>query len=244
MADEVRDEPGRGPVIEGVGVVPLVQLPFVHHADGIADRKSFELVMGHEQRCGLRRLQDGAHFVRQALAQVHVEVGKRLVQQQQARLGRQRSGQRHALLLATGEFMRIAPLGAGEPHQIQHFGHARGALRAGQAVDAEADVLPHIQVRKQRVVLEHHADAPQLGCERAARAADHLATEADLAGTHRLQPGNGAQQGGLAAAGRADQHADLAGPQAERRPADCGLRPTGVVHIELANFQEHEKHCR
>jgi hypothetical protein len=80
--------------------------------------------------------------------------------------------------------------------------------------------------------------------QRAARAADHLATEADLAGTHRLQPGDGAQQGGLAAAGRADQHADLAGPQAERRPADCGLRPTGVVHIELANFQEHEKHCR
>ena len=116
MADEVRHEPGRGPVIEGVGVVPLVQLPFVHHADGIADRKGFELVMGHEQRRGLRRLQDGAHFVRQALAQVHVEVGKRLVQQQQARLGRQRSGQRHALLLATGEFMRIALLGAGEPH--------------------------------------------------------------------------------------------------------------------------------
>jgi hypothetical protein len=70
-------------------------------------------------------------------------------------------------------------------------------------------------------------------------AADHLATEADLAGADRLQPGHGAQQGGLAAAGRADQHADVAGPQAERHVVHRRPRCGRVLHIELASFQVH-----
>ena len=52
------------------------------------------------------RLDDVAHFQRQPLAQFDVEVGEGLVEQQQPRSGRQRAGQRDALLLAAGEFVR------------------------------------------------------------------------------------------------------------------------------------------
>jgi len=62
--------------------------------------------MRDHHRGGAALLDDLAHLERQALAQVDVEVGKRLVEQQQIRSRRERARQRHALLLPAGEFMR------------------------------------------------------------------------------------------------------------------------------------------
>ena len=86
MADEIGDEARGRPVVQRVRVVPLVQPAFVHHADHVADGEGLELVVRDEQRRGVRRLEDAADLVRQPLAQVDVEVGERLVQQQQLRL--------------------------------------------------------------------------------------------------------------------------------------------------------------
>jgi hypothetical protein len=52
----------------------------------------------------------------------------------------------------------------------------------------------HIQVREQRVVLEHHANAPLLGRRAVPALPTTCLDQADLAGGHRLQPGHGAQQ--------------------------------------------------
>ena len=49
-----------------------------------------------------------AHLEAHLLAQVGVEVGQRLVEQQRLGLDDQRAGQRHALLLAAGQLARIA----------------------------------------------------------------------------------------------------------------------------------------
>ena len=100
VADEVRHEARGRAVVQRIGIVPLLQLPLVDHADHVADGKCLQLVVRDEQGRGACGLEDAAHLMRQALAQVHVEVGKRLVQQHQLRAGRQRAGQRHALLLA------------------------------------------------------------------------------------------------------------------------------------------------
>jgi len=67
-----------------------VQAPFVHDADLVADGKRLQLVVRDEQRRGTRAFQNAAQLVRQPLAQIDVEVGKRLVQQQQARRRRHR----------------------------------------------------------------------------------------------------------------------------------------------------------
>ena len=72
-----------------------------------------------------------AHLLRQAFAQVDVQAGEGLVQQQQARLRRQRARQRHALLLAARQLVRRAPGGVRQAHQVQHLLHAlRRARRA------------------------------------------------------------------------------------------------------------------
>jgi hypothetical protein len=142
VADEIGHEACRRPVVQGVGVVPLVQPAFVHHADEVADGESLQLVVRDKQRRGASGLQDGAHLVCQALAQVHIQVGKRLVQQQQARTRRQRAGQCHALLLPARKLMRKALLDALQPHQVQHFGHTGAPLRFWHAMQPKAMLWP------------------------------------------------------------------------------------------------------
>ncbi|MNN75763.1 hypothetical protein D3C81_1920860 [compost metagenome] len=93
----------------------------------------------------------------QAPAQLHVEVGEWLVEQQQLRLRCQRTGQGDPLLLAAGQFMRVAPAQAAQFDQLEHLFDDLGLARV--LGDAEGNVLCHGQVREQRVILEHHADA-------------------------------------------------------------------------------------
>ena len=119
--------------------------------------------MGDEQRRGAGVLQDRAHLVGQAFAQVDVEVGEGLVQQQQLRRRRQRARQRDALLLPARQLVRRTLRGMAQPDQIEHLLHPRGTFGSRQLMHAEGDVVGHAQVREQRVVLEHHADAARLG---------------------------------------------------------------------------------
>ncbi|MNZ92751.1 hypothetical protein D3C78_1117860 [compost metagenome] len=169
--------------------------------------------MGDQDGAGAARLEDLAHLVAEAAAQLDVEVGEGLVEQQQARLRRQRAGQGHALLLAAGQFMGIALAQGAEIDQLEHLGG--DALALGVLADAEGDVLGHRQVREQRVVLEHHADAALFRGEGVAGAGNHLAGQLDAALLHGFEAGDGAQGGGLAAARGAEQAADVAGIQVQ-----------------------------
>src|SRR5207248_6528939 len=65
-----------------------------------------------------------------------------------------------------------------------------------RAAQAERDVVPDVEPREARILLEHDADPGR------DLAADRLALEADGAGARRRQPGERLQQRGLAAAGR------------------------------------------
>ena len=71
---------------------------------------------------------------------------------------------------------------------------------------AEGDVFEDVQIGIERVVLEHHGDVAVAG----PRPRDILAADLDRAVARLLKPGDGAQQGGLAAARRTDQHGEFA----------------------------------
>ena len=92
------------------------------------------------------------------------------------------------------------------------------------------DVLAHRHVRPHRVGLEHHADIAQARrhMHAALRRRDLVAADRDHAGGRLLQARDAAQRRGLAAAGRPEQHDDLARRDAEadvvdRRAADQEL---------------------
>jgi len=79
----------------------------MHYADTVGDGEGFVLIVRDEERCGAGLLQDRAHLEGKPFAQLDVEIRKRLVEQQQMRARRQRAGERDALLLAAGKFVRI-----------------------------------------------------------------------------------------------------------------------------------------
>ena len=208
MADEIRDEPAIGFMIEIIRRVPLQKPAFVHDADHVAERERLVLVVGHEHRRGAVAFEDIAYFARNAFAQVDVEIGKRLVQQHHIRLQYQRPRQRHALLLAAGKFVRITPPESREPDDIEYFIDAAPFHRRRHVAQTETDIAGDVEMRGT-------ARNPGTPCRddafrRQGKAAprDEIAVEQYLTAFQRVESGDGAQHRGLAAA---------AGPEQARR---------------------------
>src|SRR5262249_30765641 len=87
-------------------------------------------------------------------------------------------------------------------------------------------------VRVQGVVLEHHGDVPVLRLQ----LVDHPAADRDLAAADALQPRHHAQQGGLAAAGRAEHDQELAVGDGAVDALDGFLRGAGIGLADAADL--------
>ena len=83
-------------------------------------------------------------------------------------------------------------------------------------------------MRKERVVLEDHAEAATLRCERI----DTPLVEPDLARARREQPGEEIQRGGLAAARGAEEGDELPAPHLEGEVVEDVLRPEVLAQAE------------
>src|SRR5690606_20317289 len=92
--------------------------------------------------------------------------------------------------------------------ELEHLVDPRLALRLGHARDleAKADIVGDSHVGEQRIGLEHHADFALVRVE----GGDVPAVDDDAAGGRLLEPGDRAQDSGLAAAGRPKQRDELA----------------------------------
>ena len=185
--------------------------------------------MGDVQRRDIKLLLQLADLFAHAAAQVGVEVAQRLVEQQHFRLEDQRARQRHALLLAAGDLIDIAIVEPRQIHHRQRFLHARFHFGARNAehLQAIADVLPQRHMREQGIRLKHHADVTLLD-----GTMGHVFTiNAYLPVARLFQPGDQAQNGGLAAAGRAEQRHHLPPWDGERDVIDyrVAAEPFGDV---------------
>ncbi len=165
LAHEGRDEPGGRAVVDLEGLAELLDIAGVHHHDPVGDGQRLFLVVRHENRGDAEFALDLADLLAQADADLGVERRERLVEQQHRGAGREGAGEGDALLLAAREFEREALVEAGEAHQLQHLLDPRLALRLVHAGDlqAEADIVGDVHVRKQRIGLEHHADLALVG---------------------------------------------------------------------------------
>ena len=129
-ADELGDERRRRAVVDLLGRAELLEAPAVHHADAVGDRQRLGLVVGDEQRRDAEPLLDAADLDAQLVAHARVERRQRLVEQQHARLDRERSGERDALLLAAGELVGVVAGVVGEADELEHLLGARAPLPA------------------------------------------------------------------------------------------------------------------
>ena len=108
VAEEVEDERRGRLIVDLVGRADLLDPPLVHHHDAVGHFERLFLVVGDEDAGDVQLVVQPAQPAAQLLAHLGVERAERLVEQQHARLDRQRARQRHALALAAGELRRIA----------------------------------------------------------------------------------------------------------------------------------------
>ena len=169
------------------------------------------------------------------LAQLAVERGHRLVEQEQPRPLGERARQRHPLALAAGQLVRPAAPEAVELDQRQHLVDTGVDLGPRQRLllEAERDVAGNRQMREQRIALEHHVDRPPVRRQ----AGDVLAAEQDAAFTRLLEAREHAQQRGLAAARGPEQREEFTLVDVERDAIDGG-------HLAEAFADRFERHQR
>ena len=101
-------------------------------------------------------------------AELRVEVGQRLVEQEHGGLADDRAAHRDALALAAGQLPRRAREQRLELEDVRGALDALGDVALGKAADAQPvrHVVEHAHVRVERVVLEHHRDVAILRLER------------------------------------------------------------------------------
>ena len=103
-------------------------LPVVQHGHPVGDRERLLLVVRDVDRRDPELELDAADLLAQLHAHLRVERRERLVEQEHARLDRQRARECHALLHAAGELVRVALAGVAKPDQLEQLAHARPAL--------------------------------------------------------------------------------------------------------------------
>ena len=130
------------------------------------------------------------------------------------RVGSQGARQRHALLFTPGKVCDAAVAEFSQVYFLQNAVYAafRFGARQTQHLQPKGHIFSHIHVREERIILKYQPKAAPM-CRNSAQIP---AFPTDLALFGRLQPGDDAQQSGLAAAGCPQQADCLAGCHAER----------------------------
>ncbi len=114
---------GRGEV-ELLRGAHLDDLPVAHQRDAVGEGEGFLAVVGDEERRDVERAQDQRDLVSQLGTQLRVDVRPRLVEQHDARSGRERPRERDALLLAAGELVGVPPA---QPAEVDERKESRNA---------------------------------------------------------------------------------------------------------------------
>ncbi|CAD5916190.1 protein of unknown function [Streptomyces sp. KY70] len=159
-----------------------------------------------------------------------VEIGRRFVEQQHVGVLRQAAGEPDALQLTAGEALDAAIGEVGEVGDGERVVDPPGAVGVAPAqtppvgVAAESHHVPHAQPRRGVAALGEQGDAAGEVVTGQGEGVDRLVVAGGghrhRAGAGLVEPGDGAQQGGLPAAVRPDQGGDPTARQPKVGPVD------------------------
>ena len=186
----------------------LLDLPFGHDHDPVPQGHRLGLVVGDVDHVLAQAVAHSGQLRAHPGAQVRIQVRERLVEQEGRRVPHQRPPHGHALALPPGQLGRLAVQQVGDVEGLRDALDLAPDLGLGDTLQPqrEGHVLRDVHVRVERVVLEHHRHVAILRRE----VADGPAVEEDLAAARALQAGQDAQGRRFPAAGRADEHRELA----------------------------------
>ncbi len=204
----------------------LFDLAPVHHHELAGERLRLLLVVRDDDRCDAKRVLETDELDLQVEAQRPVERGERLVEQQQRRIDGERSRDGDTLLLPSRKLLGEPPRQPRQLHGRQQLLDARLPALAIPTAEREGigDVLRDGHMRKERVVLKHHADAALTAGERR----NVFSIKRNDAGRYRQKARDGAQHSRLAAATGPEERCDLTRRHLEAYAFDRWLPCVGV----------------
>ena len=220
MTYEVGDETRSREAVDLRRLVDLLHAALVHHRDAMGERQRLGLIVRHVDERDADFLLQVDELDLHFLAELRVQRGQRLVEQQHCRMRDQRAAQRHALPLSAGQLVRIALGEALQAHVFQRrrdFGADFGRRRL-RHLQRECDVALDGHMREKRVALEHHPHRPPLRRP----AGEVLAVQHDAAGIGNVEARDHPQQRGLAATRGPEKGEELAGVDADADVVDRG----------------------
>ena len=206
--DEAGDELVGGVVVHLAGGADLLEHAVLEDRDTVTHGEGLGLVVGDVDRGDAQRALERGDLGTGLDTELGVQVGQRLVHEEDLGLAHDGTAHGHTLTLTTGERLGLAVQVLGQAEDLGGLAHALVDLGLGGAGDlqGEAHVVVHGHVRVERVVLEDHGDVTVLGLN----VGDVAVTDEDAAGVDVLQAREHAQGGGLTAAGGANEYEELA----------------------------------
>jgi hypothetical protein len=177
----------------------------IENRDSIGHRERFPLIMGDEDKGKAERTLKRPELALHRLAQLEIERSQWLVEQQDFRTQDKGARKSDSLPLSAGKLAGLARL---QPHELERLDAQATTLGPVDAPNHEpvANVLQHVHVREESVVLEH-------GVHRAAihrHALDCLAEDFDASGGRLVKTADESEARRLARAGRAKHGEKLA----------------------------------
>ena len=205
--DKVGDKAAVRVAIDLDGRADLFDQAFIHDDDPVRKRHRLDLVVGDIDAGDVQLFLNTADLGAHLLAQLCIQVGERLVHQQDLGLHDQGARQRDALLLSAGELARGSITVARQVDQVQHPVDAFGncALTQPLHVESIGDVLVNREMRKECIALKDHGHVALVRRQRI----DLTSIQKDLARGGKLEPGQHAQRGRLPTARRTQQRDQL-----------------------------------
>ncbi len=200
-------------------VLELQDAPVDDHADPIGESGRVLEVVRDEQRRQPQLGQQLGQLCAHDVAGVRVERREWLVEQEHRRVAGERPRQRDPLALAAGEVSRPRLREVRDPETLEQLVDALPS--------AEGDVPAHVEVRKERVLLEDEPDRAALRrqVDAGVRIEPRLRAERDPPPLRPQQAGDRAQDAGLPRSRRADERERLA-PERRRQ-----LEPKGAERV-------------
>ena len=167
-AEETLEFGGAGIVEEALAWAVLQQAAAVEEGHGVAGVAGETHLVGDDDEAGAGFLQV-AHHVEHLGGEFRGQGARGLVEQQQARPGRERPGYGDALLLAAGQLSRPLGRGIGQAEAFQQIVGAVGRFGIFHAVhhaQGQRHVLLGGEVVKQAAVLEDEAEGRAVVAQR------------------------------------------------------------------------------
>src|SRR6266404_595729 len=150
LSNELRRIRGGGARIDFAGRRNLFEGSVAKQSDAIGESHGLVLVVRDKEESDADFALQGLQLALHLLAQIGVERGERLIEQQELRSIDERAGESDALLLAAAEGRRARTGEAAHFNHAQSFFHASGDFRFRRRLDPEtvSDIVANVQMWK------------------------------------------------------------------------------------------------